>query len=71
MNDEVKKTFTPSPMISSRSSRKISSYVVRAKLYPLERTVGSSKCGKKICEVCDVFLRLMHFLALLPVRVLK
>ena len=54
MNDEVKKTFTPSPMISFRSSRKISSYIVRAKLYPLERTVGSSKFGKKRCEVCDV-----------------
>ena len=54
MNDEVKKTFTPCPMISFRSSRKISSYIVRAKLYPLERTVGSSKCAKKRCEVCDV-----------------
>ena len=54
MNDEVKKTFTPSPMISFCSSRKISSYIVRAKLYPLRRTVGSSKCGKKRCEVCDV-----------------
>ena len=54
MNDEVKKTFTPSPMISFPSSRKISSYIVRAKLYTLERTVGSYKCGKKRCEVCDV-----------------
>ena len=71
MNDEVKKTFTPSPMISFPSSRKISSYIVRAKLYTLERTVGSYKCGKKRCEVCDVFLRLTHFLALLPARVLK
>ena len=53
-NDEVKKTLTPSPMISFRSSSKISSYIVRAKLYPLERTVGSSKCGKKRGEVCDV-----------------
>ena len=42
MNDEVKKTFTPSPMISFCSSRKISSYIVRAKLHPLERTVGSN-----------------------------
>ena len=71
MNDEVKKTFAPSIMISFRSSRKIYSYVVRAKLLPIERTVGSSNCGKKRCEVCDVFLRLIHFLALLPVRVLK
>ena len=54
MNDEVKKTFTASPMISFRSSRIISSYIVRAKLYPLERTVGSYKCGKKRCHVCDV-----------------
>ena len=54
MNDEVKKTFTPSLMISFRSSRKISSYIARAKLYPPERTVGSHKCGKKRCEVCDV-----------------
>ena len=71
MNDEVNKTFTPSPIISFRSSSKVSSYIVRAKLYPLERTAGSYKCGKKRCEVCDVFLRLIHFLALLPVRVLK
>ena len=54
INDEVKKTFTPNPMMSFRSSRKISSYIVRAELYPLERTVRSYKCGKKRCEVCDV-----------------
>ena len=51
MGDEVKKTFTPSPVISFRSSRKISNYIVRAKLYPAERTVRSYKCGKKRCEV--------------------
>ena len=39
-------------MVSFRSSRKISSYLVRAKLYPIERTVGSFKCGSKCCEVC-------------------
>ena len=54
MNGEVEKTFTPSPMISFCSSRKISSYIVRTKLLPLERTVGSYKCGKKRCEVRDV-----------------
>ena len=54
MNNQVKKTFTPSPMISFHSSRKTSSYIVRAKLYPIERTIGSYKCGKKRCEVCDV-----------------
>ena len=39
MNEEVKKAFTPKRMISHRSSRKISSYLVRAKLYPINRTV--------------------------------
>ena len=54
MNDEVKKTSIPSPMILFRNFCKISSYIVRAKLYPLERTVGSYECGKKRCEVCDM-----------------
>ena len=58
-------------VISFRSSRKISSYIVRAQLYPLERTLGSYKCGKKRCEVCDVISEIEHFLAVLSVRVLK
>ena len=53
MNEEVRKTFSPGPMVSFRSARKLSSYLVRAKLYPLERKVGSSKCGKRRCEVCN------------------
>ena len=40
-------------MITFRSPRKLSSYLVRAKLSPLERTVGSCKCYGKRCEVCD------------------
>ena len=52
MNQEVKNAFTPGPIVSYRSARKISSYLVRAKLYPLERKVGSEKCGKSRCEVC-------------------
>ena len=52
MNVEVKQTFTPVPMVSYRSSRKLSSYLVRAKPYPIERIVGSKCCGKKCCEVC-------------------
>ena len=52
MNNEVKKAFTSKPMISFRSTRKMSSYLIRAKLYPEERTKGSFKCGSKRCEVC-------------------
>ena len=47
MNGEVKSAFTPKPMVSFRSPRKISSYLIRAKLYPLEKTVGSCRCGSK------------------------
>ena len=49
MDEETKKVFLPRPMVSFRSPRKISSYLVRAKLYPLDRVVGSTKCGKKRC----------------------
>ena len=53
INNEVKRVFTSKPMVSFRSSRKISSSnLVRAKLYPTERTVGSFRCGSKRCEVC-------------------
>ena len=52
MNQEVKNVFTPGPIVSYRSARKINSYLVRAKLYPLERKVGSEKCGKPSWEVC-------------------
>ena len=69
MNDEVKKTFTLSPLISFRNSRKTSSYVVRTKLYR-QRTLESYKYNKGLCEVCDVFLILMHYLALLQMRIL-
>ena len=52
MDNEVKRVFTPKPMISFRSARKLSSSFVRAKLYPTERTIRSYKCGGKCCEVC-------------------
>ena len=49
MNEDVKNVFTPAPT-SFRSARKLSSYLVRAKLYPLERTVGSVQCKGKRCK---------------------
>ena len=53
IDQEPQRVFTPGPMITSRSARKLRSYLVRAKLYPLERTIGSCKCYGKRCEVCD------------------
>ena len=52
-NEEVKNVFFPRRMISCTSERKLSSYLVRAELYPLHRKLESKKCGKNRCEVCD------------------
>ena len=51
-DQEAERDFIPGPMASFRSARKISSYLVRAKLYPLERRVGSFKRGGRRCQVC-------------------
>ena len=37
MEQEIKRTFTTQTMVSYRSARKLSSHLVRAKLYPIER----------------------------------
>ena len=42
----------PGPMVTFRNSRKLSSNLVRAKLYPLERVTGSCKCLGNRCAVC-------------------
>ena len=49
---EVRRTFTPQVIVSYQSARKLSSYLVRAKLYPIEKKVGSCKCNGTRCEVC-------------------
>ena len=54
MDKEVKRVVTPQLMFSFCSARKLK-YLVRAKLYPLERTVGSYKCKSKQCQVCYSF----------------
>ena len=53
MNEELKHLFTPGPMVSFRSYRKISSYLVRAKLYPVERSVGSFNCKRPCYQICS------------------
>ena len=52
MNQEVKNIFTQVPIVSFKNATKVSSYLVTAKLYPLERKVGSEKSGKSRCDVC-------------------
>ena len=52
MSEEPKHLFTPGPIVSFRSSRKIKSYLVRAKLYPVERSVGSFNCKRQHSQIC-------------------
>ena len=52
MDKEVKKVFTLKLLIYFLSARNLSNYLVTAKLYLIEKTVGSKNCGSKCCEVC-------------------
>ena len=47
MNGEVRKTFSSGPMVLFQSARKLNGYLFRAKLYPLQKKISSSKCGKR------------------------
>ena len=51
LDENAKEVFMPGPMVTFRSSRKLSSYLVRAKVYRLERVTGSCKCHGKRCAV--------------------
>ena len=44
LDENAKEVFMPGTIVTFRSSRKLSSYLVRAMLYPLERVTGSCKC---------------------------
>ena len=39
-------------MVSFRGALKLSSYLVRAKLYPIHCKGGSRKCAKNRCDIC-------------------
>ena len=71
MNEDIKSVFTPAPMISFRSARKLNSYLVRAKLYPLERTVDSVQCKEKRCQTCHNVKEIETFTSTTTVRLLK
>ena len=49
---KLERYWSPGPMISFRNAKKLSRYLVRAKLYPIERTVGSFKGNGKRCQTC-------------------
>ena len=45
MNEEIKELFIPGLMVSYKSSRKLSMYLVTAKVRPLKRSTESKKCN--------------------------
>ena len=49
---ETKRVFMPAPFVSFRRASNFKSFLVRSKVYPLERNVGSAKCNGKRCLVC-------------------
>ena len=51
-DSEVQRVFSPAPIVSYRSARKIKDYIVRSKLYSTERRDGSFSCGKLRCQLC-------------------
>ena len=48
---EVQRIFSPPPIVSYRSARKLKDYIVRFKLYTVERKVGCRGCGRFMCHV--------------------
>ena len=51
-DEEDDKVFSPAPIASYRSARKIKDYIVRSKLYSFERSVVCRGCGGSRCQVC-------------------
>ena len=49
MDKEVKRVITLRCMVSFRSAHKLNNYLVKAKLYPSKRMVGSNNCKSKRC----------------------
>ena len=49
---EVQSFFSPAPIVSYGSAKKIKNYIVRSKLYLIERKIVSYRCGNSRCQVC-------------------
>lgn len=71
INDEVKQAFSPKPMTSFRSASKLSNYLVRAKIYPIERSAGSFKCSNKCCQVCENVNKTENFTSSVLIKTYK
>ena len=50
MNGEIKQTFSAKPIISSGNAKNLNNYLVRAKVYSIERSTGMLPYSWKRCE---------------------
>lgn len=57
----MKHLFTIGPMVSIRSARKISSYLFKAKLHPVEKSGGSFNCKRPRYQICAYFNEMDSF----------
>ena len=68
INDEVKRVFSPKPIISFRGARKLCNSFVKAQIYPTESPVGLFKCGKNAGKHVKMSIKLETLLLLLRLR---
>ena len=69
--DKVKDNFTSEPMVSFRATPKLCNYLVKTRLYPLERTVRSRKCTNNDVRFVKMFKIQIHFEEVSPLKQLK
>ena len=61
MNGEVKQIFSAKPIITSGNAKNINNYLVRAKVYSIERSTGMLPYSQKRCEGCKYFNKTESF----------
>ena len=52
VDPKTKRVFTPAPFVTFRLVRNLKIFLVRSKVYPLEKKVDSANCNSKRYQVC-------------------
>ena len=52
-DEYIKQVLTPPPMVFYCIARNLNSYLVSAKIYPLESKRSSCRCDNSRCAVCN------------------
>ena len=65
MDQQARQAFTPRPIITFSSAKKLNSYLGKTKLYTLERNIDSCKCNGKRDEVFGNVTEISTFTSIL------